>query len=133
MFLSEEITRRRAIGIVFGLAGLAVIFNPQTLNWSDSQALFGSGLMKKDAETLPKWRFVTQVLPRIFKGTHVELPEVHVMRARSVPSYIGSVSSSGSRTPQRSSSAALSLATSSFRSAMRAAAIDERRWLPSAG
>jgi drug/metabolite transporter (DMT)-like permease len=45
MFLSEEITRRRAIGIGFGLAGLAVIFNPQTLDWSDRQALFGSGLI----------------------------------------------------------------------------------------
>ena len=45
MFLSEEITRRRAIGIGFGLAGLAVIFNPQTLNWNDRQALFGSGLI----------------------------------------------------------------------------------------
>jgi drug/metabolite transporter (DMT)-like permease len=45
MFLSEEITRRRAIGIGFGLVGLAVIFNPQTLNWSDRQALFGSGLI----------------------------------------------------------------------------------------
>ena len=45
MFLSEEITRRRAIGIGFGLAGLAVIFNPQTLNWSDRSALYGSGLI----------------------------------------------------------------------------------------
>ena len=45
VFLSEEITRRRAIGIGFGLAGLAVIFNPQTLDWSDRQALFGSGLI----------------------------------------------------------------------------------------
>jgi drug/metabolite transporter (DMT)-like permease len=45
MFLSEEITRRRAIGIGFGLAGLAVIFNPQTLNWGDRNALFGSGLI----------------------------------------------------------------------------------------
>ena len=45
MFLSEEITRRRAIGIGFGLAGLAVIFNPQTLNWSDRQALFRSALI----------------------------------------------------------------------------------------
>ena len=43
MFLSEAITRRRALGIVFGLAGLAVIFNPQTLNWRDRNALFGSG------------------------------------------------------------------------------------------
>jgi YegS/Rv2252/BmrU family lipid kinase len=33
-------------------------------------------------EDMPKWRFLTRVLPRIFKGTHVELPEVHVMRTR---------------------------------------------------
>jgi YegS/Rv2252/BmrU family lipid kinase len=33
-------------------------------------------------ESMPKLRFLTQVLPRIFKGTHVELPEVHVMRTR---------------------------------------------------
>jgi drug/metabolite transporter (DMT)-like permease len=45
MFLSEPLTRRRAIGIGFGLAGLAVIFNPQTLNWGDRNALFGSGLI----------------------------------------------------------------------------------------
>jgi drug/metabolite transporter (DMT)-like permease len=45
MLLSEPITRYRALGIVFGLAGLAVIFNPQTLGWSDRQALFGSGLI----------------------------------------------------------------------------------------
>lgn len=45
MFLSEPITRRRAIGIGFGLAGLAVIFNPQTLNWGDRNALFGGGLI----------------------------------------------------------------------------------------
>ena len=45
MFLSEQITRRRAIGIGFGLAGLAVIFNPQTLNWTIVSALFGSGLI----------------------------------------------------------------------------------------
>ena len=45
IFLSEQITRRRAIGIGCGLAGLAVIFNPQTLNWADRNALFGSGLI----------------------------------------------------------------------------------------
>ena len=33
-------------------------------------------------EATSKRRFVTNVLPRIFKGTHVELPEVHVMRGR---------------------------------------------------
>ena len=33
---------------------------------------------------LPKRRFLTKVVPRSFKGTHVELPEVHVRRAREV-------------------------------------------------
>ena len=45
IFLSEAITARRAIGIGAGLAGLAVIFNPATLNWSDRNALYGSGLI----------------------------------------------------------------------------------------
>jgi drug/metabolite transporter (DMT)-like permease len=45
LFLSEPITRRRAIGVGCGLAGLAVIFNPQTLNWGDRNALYGSGLI----------------------------------------------------------------------------------------
>jgi drug/metabolite transporter (DMT)-like permease len=44
-FLSEPITRHRALGVVLGLAGLAVIFNPQTLVWSDRNALYGSGLI----------------------------------------------------------------------------------------
>jgi drug/metabolite transporter (DMT)-like permease len=34
-----------AIGVGCGLAGLAVIFNPQTLNWGDRNALYGSGLI----------------------------------------------------------------------------------------
>ena len=33
---------------------------------------------------MPKWRFVTVLLPRIFKGTHVELSEVTVLRAAEV-------------------------------------------------
>ena len=35
-------------------------------------------------EAMPKRRFLTRTLPRVFKGTHVELPEVHVMRTRRV-------------------------------------------------
>jgi YegS/Rv2252/BmrU family lipid kinase len=33
---------------------------------------------------MPKRRFLTQVLPRAFKGTHVELPEVEEQRARTI-------------------------------------------------
>src|SRR5215207_10877051 len=45
MLLSEAITRRRAAGIAFGLVGLAMIFNPRTLNWSEANVLYGSGLI----------------------------------------------------------------------------------------
>lgn len=45
LFLSEPITRHRALGVALGLAGLAVIFNPRTLVWSDRNALYGSGLI----------------------------------------------------------------------------------------
>jgi drug/metabolite transporter (DMT)-like permease len=44
-FLSEAITMRRAIGVLLGLAGLGVIFSPSTLDWSDRNALVGSGLI----------------------------------------------------------------------------------------
>jgi len=45
IFLSEEISKRQAIGVCFGLAGLAVIFSPGSLNWSDRNSLVGSCLI----------------------------------------------------------------------------------------
>jgi drug/metabolite transporter (DMT)-like permease len=45
IFLSEAITPRRAVGIAIGLAGLAVIFASRGFDWSDHNALFGSGLL----------------------------------------------------------------------------------------
>ena len=33
-------------------------------------------------EAVSKWRFLTKVMPRAFKGTHVQLPEVHTVRTR---------------------------------------------------
>jgi drug/metabolite transporter (DMT)-like permease len=45
VFLSEAITPRRAVGIAIGLAGLAVIFASRAFDWSDHNALFGSGLL----------------------------------------------------------------------------------------
>lgn len=44
-FLAERITARTAIGVVSGLAGLAVIFAPGSLDWSDPHALLGCGLV----------------------------------------------------------------------------------------
>jgi drug/metabolite transporter (DMT)-like permease len=45
IFLSEAITRRRALGIAIGLAGLTVIFASRAFDWSDHNALFGCGLL----------------------------------------------------------------------------------------
>ena len=45
IFLSESITKRRAIGIGIGLAGLVVIFSSEAFDWSDHNALLGSSLI----------------------------------------------------------------------------------------
>jgi drug/metabolite transporter (DMT)-like permease len=44
-FLGEAITRWRALGIVLGLGGLGVIFNPQVFDWSDTHTLLGCGFV----------------------------------------------------------------------------------------
>lgn len=43
--LGEQITPQRLAGIVLGLGGLAVIFNPLSLNWADERTLLGCGLV----------------------------------------------------------------------------------------
>lgn len=45
IFLSERITTGKAIGVASGLAGLAVIFSPGSLDWNDRYAFFGTGLI----------------------------------------------------------------------------------------
>jgi diacylglycerol kinase family enzyme len=35
-------------------------------------------------ESIGKLAFLTKILPKVFKGTHVELPSVHVFRAAEV-------------------------------------------------
>jgi drug/metabolite transporter (DMT)-like permease len=45
IFLGEAISPGRALGVCLGLAGLAVIFSPASLDWHDQSALVGSGLI----------------------------------------------------------------------------------------
>ncbi len=45
LFLGERMTLRRAAGMGIGLAGLALLFNPFALDWSDRRALLGNGLL----------------------------------------------------------------------------------------
>jgi YegS/Rv2252/BmrU family lipid kinase len=48
-------------------------------------ALLDDGMLEVvTMEHMSRWRFLSSVLPRIFKGTHVELPEVRVFRAAEV-------------------------------------------------
>jgi YegS/Rv2252/BmrU family lipid kinase len=48
-------------------------------------AMLDDGLLEVVVlETVSKREFLTKLLPRVFKGTHVELPSVHVFRAAEV-------------------------------------------------
>jgi len=42
LLLGERLTARRALGVVFGLAGLAVLFNPLAFDWADQRAALGN-------------------------------------------------------------------------------------------
>lgn len=45
LFLREPMPRLKVLGVVLGLLGLAVLLNPAALDWNDSDALFGNGLL----------------------------------------------------------------------------------------
>tara|TARA_B100000676_G_C17780389_1_gene681578 strand:- start:23 stop:838 length:816 start_codon:yes stop_codon:yes gene_type:complete len=44
LLFREKINLMRASGVILGLSGLAVLFNPVELNWSDKNAWMGSGM-----------------------------------------------------------------------------------------
>jgi drug/metabolite transporter (DMT)-like permease len=43
LFLGERLTPRRLAGIVVGLVGLGVLFNPIAFDWTDRRAVLGNG------------------------------------------------------------------------------------------
>ncbi|ANW05385.1 DMT family transporter [Bradyrhizobium icense] len=45
LFLSEPIRPRQIIGIVLGLSGLLLMFDPNAFDWRDAKALLGNGLI----------------------------------------------------------------------------------------
>ncbi|WP_024511133.1 DMT family transporter [Bradyrhizobium sp. ARR65] len=45
LFLGEPITRPRLVGTALGLLGLAAMFNPFAFDWSNREAVVGSGLI----------------------------------------------------------------------------------------
>ena len=42
LFLGEPLTGRRIVGVVAGLSGLGVLFNPASFDWSDRAAVLGN-------------------------------------------------------------------------------------------
>lgn len=44
-FLGERLTKLKALGLVAGLGGLLVLFNPAAFDWSDRNVLIGNGLL----------------------------------------------------------------------------------------
>jgi drug/metabolite transporter (DMT)-like permease len=45
LLLKEDLSARQVIGMMIGLAGLAVMFNPSTFDWADRDAVLGNGLL----------------------------------------------------------------------------------------
>jgi drug/metabolite transporter (DMT)-like permease len=45
LFLRERLTAWRALGVVLGLSGLAVMFNPLGFDWHNRQGLIGNGVL----------------------------------------------------------------------------------------
>lgn len=45
LFLGEKLTPGRVAGVVLGLGGIVVLFNPLTFDWSDRAALAGNGML----------------------------------------------------------------------------------------
>jgi drug/metabolite transporter (DMT)-like permease len=42
LVLGEALTARRMVGVAIGLAGLAVLFNPEALDWTDGRLVLGN-------------------------------------------------------------------------------------------
>lgn len=45
LFLGESVSKRQAAGVAVGLLGLIVIFSPQSMDWTDREAVYGSMLV----------------------------------------------------------------------------------------
>lgn len=45
LLLKEDSSARQAVGIMIGLTGLAIMFNPSAFDWGDRDAVLGNGLL----------------------------------------------------------------------------------------
>ena len=45
LLLGERLTRRMVVGLLLGLAGVLVLFNPAAIDWSDRHVVLGNALL----------------------------------------------------------------------------------------
>jgi drug/metabolite transporter (DMT)-like permease len=45
LFLGERLTPARAIGVLIGLAGIVLLFNPTEVDWSNGEVMLGNGML----------------------------------------------------------------------------------------
>lgn len=71
LFLGETVGRMKLLGLLAGLAGVAVLFNPLAVDWGDGRALLGNGLLMLAALA---WAVnIVQVRGHRWRGTPLSL------------------------------------------------------------
>ena len=71
VFLGERLDRAKAAGLALGLSGIAVMFNPLAIDWSDGRVLLGNGLLMLAALV---WAInIVQVRGHRWEGTPLSL------------------------------------------------------------
>lgn len=71
LFLGEKVGRMKLLGLLAGLAGVAVLFNPLAVDWGDGRALLGNGLLMLAALA---WAVnIVQVRGHRWRGTPLSL------------------------------------------------------------
>ncbi len=71
LFLGERVGRLKLLGLLCGLAGVAVLFNPLAVDWGDGRVLLGNGLLMLAALA---WAVnIVQVRGHRWRGTPLSL------------------------------------------------------------
>lgn len=71
VFLGEKVGRLKLLGLLCGLGGVAVLFNPLAVDWSDGRVLLGNGLLMLAALA---WAVnIVQVRAHTWHGTPLSL------------------------------------------------------------
>jgi len=96
LFLGERLDRAKAAGLALGLAGIAVMFNPLALDWSDGSVLLGNGLLMLAALA---WAInIVQVRGHRWEGTPLSLGPWQMLVAAAVVVPVALLAEAGRET-----------------------------------